>query len=156
MGAWQGLGSYLALLLLTLFLARHALLLCGVWLLVTWIHGAYQYRFAFAPDRPFLYAQTVEVLLLLDVACMVALAPFTVIGWWTLAPLALTWFGFGRLVGALAAAKQLRRIAAQVRRDYGRDPEPEQASRIRRILADRVETLAPGGWPAVGMNIYSA
>ncbi len=140
----QGLSTYLCLAVLMLFFAWHALLIYCVWLLVAWIHGGYHYRYAFAPwnDRPWLYDRMAELLLLVDVLSHCALAGFSTIGWWALIPLALTWVSFGRMVGSLAAAKELRRISSLVRLEHSSEPIEQQAQLVRSIFRERLELPA--------------
>lgn len=137
----RGIGTFGLLGVLMFFLAQDALAIYCIWLLVLCGHGVYQYRYAFVSslDRPPQYEETTGFLLFLDILNHVALAGFSSAGWWALAPLALAWLSFGRMIGDLALIEELNRIYREVRENFPAEPVEQQRRRTLLYLQDRVE-----------------
>ena len=140
----RSLKSYLMLAVIILILAWHALVFYCIWLFVAWIHGAYLYRYALADsfERPSTYREAVELLLVIDIITHVALAGFSSIGWWALAPVGLAWFFFGRALGGLTAAKEWKSVSSLVRSEYPAETADGREQITRGIIEERLELLA--------------
>jgi hypothetical protein len=140
---FRGLKTYVALAAVILYLAWDEVPIYCVWLVLACAHGVYQYRYAFVGtiSRPAQYEEITGMFLALDIVNHVAVAGFSRVGWWALAPVAFAWLSLGRTVGTLALIREMRQLFLLVREECHTEPVKRQAEITRQLLEERLEML---------------